>query len=209
MIPALPADSDSRMPYAILRGAIGFAVVSVAGFAVWAFGGKWFYVHIGEAGLYAACTIVFIGLSGLFLHPLVWGPNALGRFYKIFVPAFFVYAIAWCACWFVLRFGWGEWLASIVGSICFVAMIALGFRNFHSFLKAATIMMVFHSAGYFIGGKLMHFLGSPAGAKYFTSLAQMQISLIAKLTWGLCYGLGFGVGLGYAFFIFQKGGKSR
>jgi hypothetical protein len=36
------------------------------------------------------------------------------------------------------------------------------------------------------------------------SLSKDQIWTVAKLAWGVCYGLGFGAGIGYAFDVFQK-----
>src|SRR5512138_2739961 len=114
----------------VSRGAIGFTIVSLAGFSVWAFGGKWFYAKVGEAGLYGACTVVFVGLSGLLLHPLVAPPRRIARFYKIFIPAFFAYAAVWSACWFKWHFGFGEWLASLLGCAAFAIVLAIAFRNF-------------------------------------------------------------------------------
>jgi hypothetical protein len=35
------------------------------------------------------------------------------------------------------------------------------------------------------------------------SAGRLQISVIAKLSWGLLYGLGFGAGMGHAFSTFQ------
>lgn len=192
------------VPGAILRGALGFAVVSVAGFAVWAFAGMWFHQHFGEAGLYTACAVVFLGLSGLVLSPLVRGPRSLVRFYKIFVPAFVVYAIAWCAVWFALRFGAGEWVASFAGSAGFVVTAGFGFRNFRGLLPACLVLFILHSAGYFLGDNLMLWLAGPDGARLLSGLSKPQISVTAKLGWGLLYGLGFGAGLGFTFFTFQN-----
>ena len=45
---------------AIVRGMIGFTLVSVAGFSPWALFDRWFH-RFGEIGLYLACAIVFIG----------------------------------------------------------------------------------------------------------------------------------------------------
>ena len=50
---------------ATVRGALGFAVVSVAAFCVWAFGGRWFRGNGGEGAMYAAIAAVFIGMSGV------------------------------------------------------------------------------------------------------------------------------------------------
>lgn len=184
----------------LLRGGLGFAIVSVAGFAVWAFAGKWLHAHVGEGGLYLACTITFVGLSGLALHPLVRGPGSLSRFYKIFIPAFCVYAIAWSASWFMLRFGWGEWLGSLAGSVLLAAMIGRGFGTFRSFINVSIVVFALHSAGYFGGGWIMHWLMNSGE----TGQTSRHIALAAKLCWGLVYGLGVGTGLGYAFFTFQN-----
>src|SRR6267154_381292 len=75
----------------VLQGAWRFAIVSIVGFAVWAFGGRWFRAHGGEPGLYAASTVVFIGFAGLLMHPLVHGRRPLARFYGVFIPAFLAY----------------------------------------------------------------------------------------------------------------------
>ena len=189
------------------RGSLGFAAVSLAGFSVWAFAGRWFYQNTGEAGLYAACAVVFVGLSGLLLHPLLRGSRSLARFYKIFIPAFMAYAVVWCAAWFVGRTGVGEWVGSLAGSLVFTGMVGWSLGGFGSWGRAAMVMFVVHSAGYFLGGKWMYWMIGPDGAAMFTGLGKAQISLMAKLGWGLLYGLGFGAGLGYSFHAFQHGTK--
>ena len=108
-----PGDPLSSGPVrSVVEGAWRFAIVSVAGFGVWAFAGRWFRAHGGEPGLYGASTVVFVGLAGLLMHPLVRGPSRLLRFYGVFIPAFIAYAVVWCSFWFLLRFGVGEWLGA-------------------------------------------------------------------------------------------------
>jgi hypothetical protein len=150
--------------------------------------------------LYLACALVFIALSGVALHPLVRGPKSLIQFYKIFLPAFGVYAIAWSTAWFAVGFGPGEWLGSLAGSILLSAMIARGFRTFRSVFKVSLVMFVLHSAGYFLGGQLMRWMVSTMDG----DLPGSHNSVFPKLAWGLLYGLGVGAGLGYAFFMFQS-----
>jgi hypothetical protein len=197
---AKESNSSICLFHALVRGSLGFAAVSVAGFAVWAFGGRWLRSHVGELGLYLACAFVFIALSGLTLHPLVRGPKSLLQFYKIFLPAFGAYAIAWSAAWFALRFGPGEWLGSLTGSMVLSAMIARGFRTFRSVFKVSSVIFVLHSAGYFLGGQLMRWMMSTMDG----GLPGSHNSVFPKLAWGLLYGLGLGAGLGYAFFTFQS-----
>jgi len=196
--------SSSSAIYASIRGASGFGIVSLAAFSVWALGGKWTQVHLGEAGLYGACALVFLGLSGLLLHPLLSGPGSFTRFYAVFVPAFAAYAVVWCGGWFILHFGIGEWLGSLLGTFAFVGVTGWRFRNYHGFLKASLILFVFHSAGYFLGGHLMHWIMGPAGSSILTGATRSQISLVAKLAWGLLYGLGFGAGIGFVFYALQR-----
>jgi hypothetical protein len=189
--------------HSTIRGSWGFALVSLIGFAPWAFAGGWFYKNAGEGGLYAASTIAFLAAAGLFLHPLVQGSNSILRFYKIFIPAFFAYAAIWCAAWFALRFGPGEWLGSFLGSFVFASLTGFGFGNYRGLLRAGFVMFVLHSTGYFLGGKLMHWLGGSEGRALLDGMSKSQIAAIAKLSWGLLYGLGFGAGIGFAFWNFQ------
>ena len=184
---------------AMVRGSIGFGIVGLAAFSVWAFGGKWFQNHFGQAGLYTACALVFLALSGLLLHPLVPGPGSFARFYMIFIPAFLVYAIVWCAAWFVLRFGLGEWFGSLAGTAGFVAVVGWRAGKVRGLLQTILVVFGFHSAGYFSGGQLMYWLLGPGGAAMFSGLSKPGLLVVAKLAWGLLYGLGFGAGIGYAF----------
>ena len=192
----------------ILRGALGFTIVSVAGFAVWAFGGRWIHAQAGEAGLYAACAIVFVALSGLLLHPLVAAPRRLVRFYKIFIPAFLLYAAVWSACWFKWRFGLGEWLASLLGSAAFAAVLAIAFRNARSLAWAIIVLFALHSAGYFAGGWFYKWSNAASGRETL-HISKSAAALVAKLGWGICYGLGFGAGIGAAFHRLQKNARRK
>jgi|SRR5947207_15278349 len=191
--------------HAIIRGSLGFGLVSLAAFSVWAFGGKWFQNNAGEAALYVACTLVFISLSGLLLHPLVKGSGSLLRFYLVFIPAFLGYAVVWCLAWFALRFGLGEWLGSLLGSAAFVGVISWRMRNAQGFIQTSLILFALNSAGYFLGGKVMHWVLGPAGSAVFIALTKAARLVVAELAWGLLYGLGFGAGIGYAFHAVQKG----
>ena len=187
----------------MLRGALGFALVSLGGFAVWAFGGRWFEARLGEAGMYGVSTAVFLLLSGVLLHPLAHGPNRLWRFYKAFTPAFFAYAILWSIAWFTFKFGLGEWLGSLVGTVAFAALLGWSLGSHHAFIPVCLVLFVTHSAGYFLGGELYYWSRKPAAAEMFSALSRSQLRIGGAMAWGLLYGLGFGAGLGYAFFKFQ------
>ena len=188
----------------MIRGSIGFGLVGLAAFSVWAFGGKWFENHLGEAGLYGACALVFIALSGLLLHPLLGRSRSLLHFYGIFIPAFLVYAIIWCTAWFVLRFGAGEWLGSLLGTAGFVGILSWRLHNSRGFIQTSLIVFVLHSAGYFLGGQIMHWLLGAAGSGLLSGLSRPTLLIVAKFMWGLVYGVGFGAGIGYALHAIQK-----
>jgi hypothetical protein len=176
------------MKMSILRGALGFAAVSLAAFLVWALGGRWLSAHLHEWGFYAIMAAIFLGLSGLALHPLVRGPDSTLRFTKAFFPAFLAYSGVWSGCWFSLGWVKGEWLGSLLGSVVFSALLGWSLGNLRPLARVALVVFVGHSAGYFLGGPIYYAVKGTWGA----------------LAWGLLYGLGFGAGIGYAFDAFQK-----
>ena len=196
-----PAESRKCVA-AILRGTISFTIVSLAGFSVWAFAGGWFYKNVGEGGLYAACAIVFMGLAGLLMHSLLQGSNRLGRFYRAFIPAFLVYAVVWSVCWFALKFGPGEWLGSFLGCAAFAFILGKMLKSTEGLWKVVVVLFLAHSAGYFLGGIAYSSMRTPP--EFLRGLSRTQLGLIAKMLWGLFYGLGFGAGIGYAFHRFQS-----
>jgi hypothetical protein len=187
----------------MVRGSFGFALVSLGGFAVWAFAGRWLTTRIGEGGMYGVSALVFILFSGFFLNSLLRGPGRLWRFYKAFVPAFLAYAAVWSAAWFSLGFGRGEWIGSFAGTTVFVLLVAWSLGSFRGFVLACLVLFATHSAGYFLGGELYYWTNKPAAAELFDRFSKQQIALAGRMAWGLLYGLGFGAGLGYAFYKFQ------
>ena len=183
-----------QMIRSMLAGAIGFSLVSTAAFALWAFGGRWFQTHGGETSMYAGCCLVFVLLSGLILRPLLAWRATIGRFYGLFMAAFVGYALAWCAGWFWLGAGAGEWLGSFLGSVAFTAILAGCLRGWHAFLPATLVTFSGHSAGYFVG-------------EYFCYT--FLHSTVSELAWGLLYGLGFGAGMGFAFAAMSGSGPAK
>jgi len=171
-------------------GAIGFTLVSVAGFVPWAVFGRTLYRAIGEAGLYAVCALIFIGLSGLLLHRLIIGPGSLSRFYKLFTATFVVYSIAWIGGFMTLRGHIGGLIGLFVGTALMGWMLTRAFDAHGSLVKVVAALFIPNSVGYFVGG-------------WIEALLYGSMPLAAKLMWGVCYGLGFGAGLGLAFYLCQ------
>lgn len=180
-----------------IHGGLGFALVSIAAFSVWAFGAGWFRNLGGELGMYAAIAAVFLGLSGLVLGPLAGG---VGRFYKAFLPAFFVYAVVWTAAWFALPDKRGEWIGAAAGCLVFawIAMKMLG--STRGRLLVALALFILHTAGYFAGDWAMYDVFVPQAKAAGKGTPEFQHYMtLAKLSWGLFYGLGFGAGIGWVF----------
>ncbi|MBL9113820.1 MAG: hypothetical protein JNJ83_02360 [Verrucomicrobiaceae bacterium] len=178
----------------IFRGAVGFSLVSLASFSVWAFASGWFKGRGGELGMYAGCALVFFVGTGLALSPLLQGPRARKRFNAAFLTAFAIYAVVWTVAWMALGFPYGEWVASGAGSLAF-AITTAAFLGGWSKLPVATVLLFFfHSAGYFTGAQI-----------YYTS----EHGTAVKLLWGVLYGLGFGAGIGQLYYLLQSTGPNK
>jgi len=187
------------------RGIVGFTLLSVAGFAPWAITGRWFYRHLGEGGLYAVCALVFIVLSGPLLHRLILGPGSLARFYKLFGLTFAAYAVLWVTGWMTLRGHLGSLAGLSAGTAMMGWMLACAFDDKRAALKVTVVLFVLNSIGYFAGGWIE---GAVTGMKQWplfgTVLEKPAQAMLAKLLWGVCYGIGFGAGLGFAFHRYQE-----
>ncbi len=197
-------------------GSLGFCLVSLLVFGIWAFAGGFLSRHLGEAGFYAACAIAFVGLSGALFDRLVIDPNSLGRFYGLFTASFIAYALLWCAAWFILRRPSSEWygllcgprmaglVGSLLGTLAMAAGLCAGFGNWQPFWKNALILFVTHTAGYFLGDLLFTWLRSEGAAQMLEGiLSRPGRNFAAKLAWGFGYGLGFGLGMGHNLFVLQ------
>lgn len=192
------------------RGTIGFTVLSVAGFVPWAVTGRELSRLVGEVGMYVVCAAVFIGLSGPLLHRLILGPGSLGRFYKVFAITFTVNSGLWIAGWMALRGHPGSLAGLFAGTAAMGWLLTRAFDAPRAVVKVIAALFIMNSLGYFIGGVVE---GSLVGLKElsFAGVALNQSSrvLLAKLLWGVCYGLGFGAGLGFAFHECQAGARAR
>lgn len=207
--PSLAARAqDSAVPSlgaSIGRGIIGFTLVSVAGFLPWGVFGRWFRFAGGELAMYLVCAVVFIGLSGLLLHKLIIGQGSLSRFYKLFTPAFAVYSVAWIAGWMTLRGHTGSVVGLFAGTAAMGLMLALAFDALGQLGKVIAALFVLNALGYFIGGEIeIAMIGMPECTVGGVTLARPTQVMLAKMQWGVCYGIGLGAGLGVAFYLCQS-----
>jgi hypothetical protein len=188
----------------VLRGMIGFTLVSLGGFAPWVLAGRWFYRNMGEVGLYLVCATVFIGLSGPLLHRLIIGPGSLVRFYKIFGLSFFAYAVAWTIGWMLFGGFQGSLAGLLAGTTVMGAILACGCARCDAVLKIIPVLFVANGAGYFIGEWAYNFIPTlKEGNALGIVLERSTRAALARAAWGLLYGLGFGAGIGFAFHAAQ------
>ena len=185
------------------RGIVGFTLVSVAGFLPWGVFGKWFRGHGGELAMYAVCALVFIVLSGLLLHRLIMGKGSLVRFYQLFGVAFTAYSIAWIAGWMALRGHAGSLAGLFAGTAVMGWILSTAFAATGQTWKIIAALFVLNSTGYFIGGMIEEALVKICECSGGVPLAKPTQMLLAKMQWGVCYGLGLGAGLGLAFWLCQ------
>ncbi len=136
----------------VALGSIGFMLVSVAGFAPWAFAGRALYHAVGEVGMYIACAVVFIGLSGVVLHRLIIGPGSLWRFYALFAVAFTLYSAGWIIGWMTLRGNIGSLAGLLLGTVGMGCVLVRAFDSRTELLKVVSALFVLNSLGYFVGG---------------------------------------------------------
>ena len=174
----------------VVRGIVGFTILSILGFLPWPIMDRWFS-HPTEVGLYIACTAVFIGLSGPCLHRLIIGPGSLSRFYQLFALAFIAYATLWVAFWMGLRGNAGEIAGLLGGTAAMGLILAFAFGVPGTAPKVILALFLLNGIGYYAGGKIEGKLG-------------VDHRLAAIFLWGACYGIGFGAGLGTAFHLCQE-----
>jgi hypothetical protein len=177
----------------VVRGVVGFTILSVAGFLPWVAG---LSKPLGRAGMYASCAAVFIGLSGPLLHGLILGPGSLPRFTKLFGLAFALYAAAWVAAYMGLRGHLGSIVGLLAGTAGMGGLIAVAFGEPRAAWSSIASLFVLNTLGYYAGNGV--------------ELAVLHRSLPAAMVlYGVCYGIGFGAGLGLAFHFCQKSVRSR
>ena len=186
---------------AAISGAWRFALVSILGFAPWALPR-----HGGEGQLYFECLIAFLVFAQVLLVPMVHRENRYKRFNSSFVPAFIAYAVVWSACWFAFRAKGGEIAGLILGCLAFAWVLGKRLRSTDGLGSVVLVLILAHAAGYWLGSYVFSMARNPPAL--FSGWDKKDIWTLAKLSWGLFYGLGFGAGIGYAFYRFQQTSKS-
>ena len=192
-------------------GGLGFGLVGLAAFAVWAVGGKALTQAVGEAGLYALCALVFIGLAGVVFGQLVVGPGGTVRIYGLFTLAFAAYSVVWCAAWFGLRGTLAAEVAgAVLGSAAMAGVLAWGFGAGREFLRVAAVLILLNALGYVLGEVWWRWLPGAEGEQWLGNLLNRpQRKMAAMLGWGVIFGGFFGAGVGYAIYYCQHEVRAR
>ncbi|MEM7394918.1 MAG: hypothetical protein AAF492_21510 [Verrucomicrobiota bacterium] len=131
---------------AMVSGAWRFAVVSLAAFSIWAFGG-----NLSEGLLYGLIALAFVALSGLLMFPLLEGERRLFRFYRIFIPGFLAYAALWCLGWFGVGGHEGEIVGSASGLASMSLVVVWIEKKRSLFLTIFSVLFLCHTLGYTLG----------------------------------------------------------
>ena len=193
----------------VLRGTVGFTIVSVAGFTPWVLAGNWFYKNPGEVAMYSSCALVFMGLSGLLLHRLVIGPGSLQRFYIFFCIAFAAYSVAWIAGWMSLKGHVGSIVGLFAGTLAMGLVFAAAFEAWGTVLKIIAALFVLNALGYFVGGWIEGYLAQQKEFGFLgLALSGSALTIFMKYAWAICYGVGLGAGLGFAFHASQANARA-
>ncbi len=191
--------------HAAFTGMWRFGLVSLAVYGLWAFGGRFFYRHLGEGGFYLVCAMAFISLCGGLLPGLVVVRMPAHKFFALFGGAFALYAAGWSAGWFALGAGLGEWLASGVGTGLMAMVLCRVFGRGEAFPKVFVALFILHTIGYFMGSL---FYGWLSPARYQSPpvefISRAAFGLISKFQWGFFHGAFFGAGIGLAFYYCQE-----
>ncbi|HTI71764.1 MAG TPA: hypothetical protein VMF06_17445 [Candidatus Limnocylindria bacterium] len=201
------AGPSARVPTlveSVVRGVLGFTAVSVAGFVPWAIGGRWLHRSVGEVGMYIACALVFIVLSGLLLHRLIIGPGSLSRFYKLFGIAFTAYSAAWIGIYIPLGGDAGGSYGLLAGTMVMGGLFSLAFGAPSAAAPSIAALFLFNCLGYFGGGWVEGVIGHNTALSIAGhTLSKANRMTLAMLSWGVCYGAGLGLGLSLSFYFCQ------
>lgn len=103
-----------------------------------------------------------------------------------------------------MGFGWGEVLGALAGSLVFVGVFGRGKNGWKPWIAASLFFFLVHLSTYWVGGQIAYRLMGSAGTEMLPGISSSSRAIIAKLVWGLFYGVGFGAGLGNAFHVYRR-----
>lgn len=177
----------------MLVGGLGFGVVSLVVFGLWALAGRWLVARIGTIPFYSVLAVGFMAGGPAAFKPVLIGEN-LRRFYVLFLGSFLIYSVIWIVCW--SKWGHaGEGVASVVGPAAMGGLFVGAFDARARWIPCLSALVIGHTVGYFAGSLL--FAWEPLHTR------------IGMEIWGLLYGAGFGAGIGFALSECQSETRAR
>jgi len=179
----------------VLVGTLGFMIVGVAAFSLWAFGGNNLGQALGPVGFYSSIALMLLGGGALVLKPIVIGRN-LGRFATAFAVGFALLSAAWVAGDLLrLPYRIGEFGGVVIGSVLLAGTLATVYRAGPQFPRCAGSLALAHFGGYVIADRLF-------------ALEALQ-NQMGMLLWGLIYGAGLGLGISTVLYRCQQEIRNR
>ncbi len=170
-------------------GTIGFMIVGVVAFSLWAFGGRTLGRTLGSVGFYSLIALVLFAGGALVLKPIVIGRN-LGRFAVAFAGGFALLSAAWMVGdRSQLPNRLGEFGGVIVGSILLAGSLVAAYGAWRQLIGSACVLAIAHFGAYLL-------------ADFIFSLESLK-NQFGMLLWGLIYGAGLGFGISVTLFFCQ------
>jgi len=179
----------------VLVGTLGFMIVGVAAFSLWAFGGKSLGRALGPVGFYSLIALVLFGGGALVLKPIIIGRN-LGRFAGAFALGFALLSAAWIVGdQLRLPNRIGEFGGVLIGSVLLAATLVVAYGAWPELARCCVLLTLAHNGGYL-------------AADLMFSLEALK-NQIGMLLWGLIYGAGLGLGVSMALYYCQQEIRER
>ncbi len=149
--------------------------------------------------MYAVCAAVLLGLGGFALVPFsgITGSKRIANWILAFGCGIASYAFLWSVAWFTFRNTFGEIVGSTIGIFALVTILKKWMRFRFPFTGVFATMFFWHTLGYYTGGFAYDCLQGRGPFGIDLDATRTQIATLARLSWGLFYGLGFGAGLSY------------
>ncbi|MEM1443705.1 MAG: hypothetical protein AAGF67_15270 [Verrucomicrobiota bacterium] len=122
--------------------------------------------------------------------------------------AFLPYAVIWSVAWFSLPNTAGEIIGSSLGLTALTTILIKWNRWKLSPLTATAILFLFHTVGYYLGGLAYAALQGRGPLGISLEADPATIRLIARLSWGVGYGLGLGWGLSKLLYLSRQSSAS-